>query len=177
MLLLFWAMAFGAATHLIQTTGGSRAARTLAPPQTQPPPADGRNQCQHIWLADGHCSACGQWSNAIFTLKGVGRKYMGTVRTAPKPVCRLRLNSWLMGRVLLSSCSDRTRQQPRGSVSGPLKFITWQTGGSRGFSWTLKGKVRNIWSYWLAAKPLLGKCICVCVLYWLYTLIYLWAVY
>lgn len=71
----------------------------------------------------------------LFTSKGVGRKYMGTLRTAPKLVCRFRLNRELTGRVLLSSCSDRTCQQPRGSVSGPLKLTTWQTGGSRGFSW------------------------------------------
>lgn len=54
---------------------------------------------------------------------------MGMVRTAPKLVCRLKVNSWLTGRVLLSSCSDRTCQQPQASVSGPLKFITWQRRG------------------------------------------------
>lgn len=59
---------------------------------------------------------------------------MWMFRAVPRLVSRLRVNSWLTGRVLLSCCSDRTRQQPWGSVSGPLKFTTWQTGGSRDFS-------------------------------------------
>lgn len=49
----------------------------------------------------------------------------------PRLVFRLRVNSWLRGGALWSSCRDRTFQQPWGSVTGPLKFTTWKREGSR----------------------------------------------
>lgn len=53
-------------------------------------------------------------------------------RAVPRLVSRVRVDSWLTGKALLSSWRERTRQQPWRTVTGPLKFMTWQTGGSRG---------------------------------------------
>lgn len=63
----------------------------------------------------------------------------------PRLVFRLRVETWLTGRALLSSWRDRTCQQPWGTVSGVLKCITWQTGGSRDNLLNLPLCLESIW--------------------------------
>lgn len=69
-----------------------------------------------------------------FTLEEVEWKWRGTCSAETRLVSRVRVYCWSTGRTLLSSWRDRIRQQPWGTVSGLLKFITWQKGGSRHIS-------------------------------------------
>lgn len=118
-------------SHLFWTTLGGKIVHILVLPQTVLPPAETHQLLPHLILCTEAQPTLVIRNSRYFTLNAVEWKYRGMCRAVPRLVSSLRVNSWLIGRVLVSTWRDRMYQQPWGTVSGLLKFTTWQTGGSR----------------------------------------------